>query len=39
MCNDYENYLDDLSEEDRADELGREEEYGDDFMPNYDRRY
>ena len=38
MCNDYENYLDDLSEEDRADELGREEEYGDDFMPNYDRR-
>lgn len=39
MCNDYENYLDDLTDEDREDEQSREDEYGDEFMPNYNRRY
>lgn len=39
MCKEEENYLDDLTEEDVEDEQGREEEYGEDFMPNYNRRY
>lgn len=34
-----ENYLDDLTEDDREDEQGREEEYGDEFIGNYNRRY